>query len=151
MQPRRVHGLSAATALLGLLSGCYNYLPLTTAAPNPGTRVTADLTDSGTSILAPYLGPGVGSVDGQLVRLTDQELVLAVVATRNRSGIEHYWNGEAVTLPRGDVAGLRERRLATARTIVVVTGGVGGAIALLGAFGVINAGGTSTSTPPPPQ
>ncbi len=143
MQPRRVRGLSAATALLGLLSGCYNYLPLTTAAPNPGTRVTADLTDSGTSILAPYLGPGVGSAD--------QELVLAVVATRNRSGIEHYWNGEAVTLPRSDVAGLRERKLATARTIVVVTGGVGGAIALLGAFGVINAGGTSTSTPPPPQ
>ena len=73
------------------------------------------------------------------------------MATRNRSGIEHYWNGEAVTLPRSDVAGLRERKLATARTIVVVTGGVGGAIALLGAFGVINAGGTSTSTPPPPQ
>ncbi|SRR6266550_6266912 len=151
MQAHVVRGLSAAAALLGVLSGCYNYLPLTTPAPHAGIRVTADLTDSGTSVLAPYLGPGVRSVDGQLVRLTDQELVLAVVATRNRDGIEHYWNGEAVTLPRSDVAGLRERRLATARTIVFVSGGVGGAIALLGAFGVINAGGSSTSTPPPPQ
>src|SRR5260370_1101008 len=46
----------AAVTLLGLAAGCYNYFPLTTADPRPGTRVSAQPSDSAT--LAPPRRPG---------------------------------------------------------------------------------------------
>lgn len=142
---------TAALALLGFLSGCYNYLTLTTPAPQPGARVAVELTDSGTAALARYLGPDVGSVEGQLVTVSDQAVQLSVVAVRGRNGIEHYWKGETVTLPRGDIARLRERRLAIGRSVFLGLASVGGSIALLEAFGVFSSGSSSSGQPPPPQ
>ena len=138
-------------ALFGLVSGCYNYRSLTTLDPQPGTRVSADLTDSGTAALVNALGPGVGTVEGQLLTVTPREVGLSVVAVRNRSGVEHYWKGETVMLPRGDIATLRERRFALGRSVFLGLAGVGASVALLEAFGVINSGSSSTGQPPPPQ
>ena len=146
-----MYARAAAAGLLGLLSGCYNYLPLTTPQPQPGTRVAADLTDSGTAVLARYLGPNVGSVDGRLLTFTGQDLGLSVLVVRNRNGIEHYWKGETVTLPRGDIATVRERKLSIGRSVLLFAAGVGGSVALMAAFGVINVGSSGSGNPPPTQ
>lgn len=138
-------------ALLSSLVGCYNYAPLTTADPRPGTRVTAQLTDSASFALAGYLGPDVAAVEGRLLTVTEQDIGISVVAVRNRNGVEHYWKGEVVTLPRGDVATLRERKLAPGRSAFLVLAGVGGSVALLEAFGVFSTGSGGISTPPPPK
>lgn len=140
----------AAVTLLGLAAGCYNYFPITAADPRPGTRVAAQLSDSGTLALSRYLGPDVAAVEGRLVAVTDQDIGISVVTVRNRNGIEHYWKGEVVTLPRGDVATLRQRKLAPGRSALLVLAGVGGSFAILDAFGLVstgsggNAGGTTT-------
>ena len=139
----------AALALLTSLVGCYNYSPVTTADPQPGTRVSAQLSDSGTLALARYLGPDVATVEGRLVAVTEQDIGISVVAVRNRNGIEHYWKGEVVTLPRGDVASVRQRKLAAGRSVFLVLAGVGGSVALLEAFGVIGTGSGGFVTPPP--
>jgi hypothetical protein len=139
----------AALALLSSLAGCYNYLPLTTADPQPGTRVSAQLSDSGTLALARYLGPDVAAVEGRLVAVTGQDIGISVVTVRNRSGVEHYWKGEVVMLPRGDVAAVRQRKLAAGRSAFLVLAGVGGSVALLEAFGVFGTGSGGFVTPPP--
>jgi len=141
----------AALALLISPAGCYNYLPLTTADPQPGTRVSAQLSDSGTLALGRYLGPDVAAVEGRLVAVTDQDIGISVATVRNRNGVEHYWKGEVVTLPRGDVAAVRQRKLAAGRSAVLVLAGVGGSVALLGAFGVFSTGSGGMFTPPPPR
>src|SRR5207253_10942630 len=51
--------ISIVASLLLVLSGCYNYALLTTPGPQPGTRIAAELTDSGAATLASYLGPNV--------------------------------------------------------------------------------------------
>src|SRR5260370_41493184 len=102
----------AAVILLGLAAGCYNYFPLTTADPRPGTRAAAQLSDSGTLALGRYLGPDVADEEGRLVAVTDQDIVISVVTVRNRNGVEHYWIGELVTLPRSNVTIRRHRKLA---------------------------------------
>src|SRR5258708_6547440 len=116
----------AALALLSSLAGCYNYLPLTTADPQPGTRVSAQLSDSGSLALSRYLGPDVAAVEGRLVAVTDQDIGISVVTVRNRNGVEHYWKGEVVTLPRGDLAAVRQRKLAAGRSAFLVLAGGGG-------------------------
>ncbi|HYK83671.1 MAG TPA: hypothetical protein VEU55_11060 [Gemmatimonadales bacterium] len=141
----------AAMTLLGLVAGCYNYFPVTTVDPQPGTHVSAQLTDSGSAALTSYLGANVGAVDGRLVTLGDTAVAISVITVRNRNGIEHYWKGEVVTLPRGDVATLRERKLALGRSAFLVLAGVGGSVALLEAFGVFNTGSAGVSNPPPPK
>src|ERR1051325_11339534 len=40
-------------------AGCYNYNPLTTPTPQPGSCVAVALTDAGSQELARYLGPNV--------------------------------------------------------------------------------------------
>src|SRR5260370_42411757 len=101
----------AAVTLLGLAAGCYNYFPLTTADPRPGTRVSAQLSDSGPLAPSRYLGPDVATVEGRLVAVTGQDIGISVVTVRNRHGVAPYWKGEVGTLPRGDVAALRQRTL----------------------------------------
>jgi len=73
-----------------------------------------------------------------------------VTTVRNRNGVEHYWRGEVVALPRRDVANLQERKLARGRSSFLVLAGVGGSVALLQAFGVFSTGGggAAGSTPP---
>ena len=139
---------TAAAVLFGVLSGCYNYRPLSAVAPEPGTRVAAELTDSGTLALARYLGPDVAAVEGRLLTVTDQELSLAVVTVRDRRGIEQYWKGEKVILPRGDIATLRERKLALGRSVAFSVAGVGASLALLRAFGVYGSGSGTGGRPP---
>jgi len=79
-------------------------------------------------------------VDGRLVTLSDTAVAISVTTVRNRNGIEHYWQGEVVALPRRDVANLQERKLAPGRSAFLVLAGVGGSVALLQAFGVFSTG-----------
>jgi hypothetical protein len=148
--PRSPAGV-AMIALLALESACYSDLPVTTPDPGVGAHLTAVLTDAGTAALAGYLGPAVGSVEGRLIAQTEEHLVLSVSSVRTRGGIEHYWKGEAVTLPRSDIAALAEHRLAAARTAVALGGVAGGALALLHAFGSFGGGSASGGSPRPPQ
>lgn len=131
--------------------GCYNYEPLTTPSPTPGSRLAVELTDSGTSALTGYLGPDVAQVDGRLLRVTPETLVLSAQSITNRQGINHFWTGEQVALPRNLVATLVQRRFAPARTAVFVTGAVAGVALVLRAFGVISIGGSSSMPPPTGQ
>jgi hypothetical protein len=121
------------------LVGCYKYTPLATTDPAPGARIAVELTLTGTDTVARFVGPSATRIEGRVVEAADTHLLLAVSVVRKRNGEEDFWKGETVNIPRGVISGLRQRRLATGRTLLLA-----GAVAALGAtVGAAASGGSS--------
>lgn len=114
--------------------GCYGYYPSSAGTPRTGVRVTAELSDSGTMSLARYVGPSVAAVEGRLVRASDTEIELSVLAVRQHNGVEADWRGERLTVSRDLLRGIQERKLSVGRTALFTVGFAIGSIALRKAF-----------------
>lgn len=124
--------------MLPLLTGCHVYRPVTVDSAPMGTAVAIDLTDRGTADLGRLLGSGVDRVTGELLNVTERELRIAVRSARQADGIENFWKGEQVTLPRESVARVQERRLSKVRSGALSAALVAAAVAIwqgLGSFG----------------
>ena len=132
---RRTLFLSALATTAALGTGCYKYEPIAQTERDPGIRVRATLNDRGTADLARFLGPSVAEVEGNIVSSQDGEMVLAVASTQQHSGIENFWNGEQVAVPRDFVVSLRERKFSTLRTTLLVGGILAGGIILNASLG----------------
>jgi len=140
--------LVVALALLG--AGCYNYAPVATPAPEPGTFVAATLTDSGSLALARYLGPLVTEVRGRYLGSNDQGLEIAVSSVLMGSSDERPWAGEHVTLPQAAVQSIQLRRFSKGKSVLLVGVGVTGVAATVAAFSLIGSGSSSVGTWLPP-
>ena len=137
--PTSLTGAVRCVAAIAGLTGCYKYTPLTTTDPAPGARIAVDLTAAGTDTLARFVGPNVIAIEGRAVEAGGNDLLLSVSVVRKRNGEEDFWKGETVSIPRGVISGLRQRRLATGRTLLLA-----GAVAALGAtVGAAASGGGS--------
>ncbi len=122
-------------------AACYNYNPLTTPSPEPGTYVAATLTDSGAEELARYLGPGVFVVRGRYLGDRDGGLLLVSVSSVElKRGEELGWAGETVALPLNTIASLEVRRLAKGRSALLAGVGLTGLVATSAAFTLIGGG-----------
>jgi hypothetical protein len=110
--------LSAAVAL----SACYTYRPLAAPAPEPGTRISAQLTGAGSEELTGQIGPDVLHVEGKVLQADSSGLDLEVREIESYRGIRSDWNGEQVHLPHVAVVGIQERKLSPGGTGVM--GGV---------------------------
>ena len=107
--------LLPAVSTLLLAGGCYGYYPETTATP-VGRDVQVTLTDSGSVVLAPRIGPQVQSLLGRLDADSSRNLLVALSSVKRRDGDETTWKGERVAVPRALVATVEERRFSRART-----------------------------------
>lgn len=109
-------------------AGCYNYNPLTTPSPEPGSYLAATLTDLGSQDLARYLGPNVFVVRGRYLGDSDHGLLVSISSVELKRGDEVSWAGETVTLPADAVASVDVRRLARGRTLLLAGAGAGGLV-----------------------
>src|ERR687886_1135471 len=98
---------SGICSLALVLSGCYVTVPVTQSTLQPGDRVRVQLTEQGADDLARYLGPNVSTVDGRLLQTSDGVLALSVSTVAMRSGVEQFWKGEQVALPRTTTANVQ--------------------------------------------
>lgn len=144
-----------ALALIGVLlvAGCYSYHPLASPIPTVGTRVTADLTDTGSLQMASQVGPRITSVSGDVVESDRDGLLLALNSVMGRNQQETFWQGEQVRIPLATVARVQQRRFALGKTILFSGTVVG---ALLGAIKAFEGdgsggGGTGGGVGPSPQ
>lgn len=135
--------LIGSTAALVSTLGCHRYEPVTAATVARGSSVAVALTDYGTANLGRLLGLGVGTVEGSLVTVSDSAYTLSVQLVRQRNGIETFWRGEQVAIPRVDVAEIRQRRFSRSKSALAT-------VALLAAaYGAIEAFiGTGSGSPP---
>ena len=104
------------------LSACYTYRPLASPEPTAGTRVSAQLTGTGSRELTAQIGPDVLHVEGKVLQADSTGLDLEVREIESYRGIRSDWNGEQVRLPRLAVAGIQERKLSPGGTGIM--GGV---------------------------
>jgi hypothetical protein len=130
-----------------VLCGCYQSVPIELAKARTGTKLRVSLTDAGSDSLARYLGPGVETVDGKLLETDQNDMSLAVTQVTMRSGVEQFWKGETVVLPKYSLATVQERQISKPRTLLL-----GGAI-LAALFTVklsgVGGGSGGRSTGPP--
>jgi hypothetical protein len=131
--------------LLGaVLGACHRYEPVTAATVARGSNVAVSLTDYGTANLGRLLGMGVGTVEGNLVSVSDSAYTLTVQVVRQRNGVETFWRGEQVAIPRTDVAEIRQRRLSRSKSALATVA------VLAAAFGAVEAFiGTGSGSPLP--
>lgn len=125
-----------AAALLTTLgaSACHRYEPVTAAAVARGSNVAVSLTDYGTANLGRLLGMGVGTVEGSLVTVSDSAYTLSVQVVRQRNGIETFWRGEQVAIPRSDVAEVRQRRFSRGKSALATLAVIAAAVGVVDAF-----------------
>ncbi len=126
--------------VLCLAAGCYNYNPLTTPSPEPGTYLAATLNDAGSDQLARYLGPGIFVVRGRYLGPSDRGLLLSVSSVETKRGVGYPWEGETVTLPTDAIASLDVRRLSKGRSLLLAGIGASGVVATTLAFSLLGGG-----------
>lgn len=139
-----------AIAVGCLTLGCYNYAPLGTPAPEPGTFIAATLTDSASLALTSYLGSGVTAVRGRFVGTGDDGMQIAVSSVVVGRGDELPWAGERVTLPAAAVRSIQLRQFSKGRSVLLAGVGVAGIAATVAAFSLTGTGSPSTGLWPPP-
>ena len=127
-------GMLGLVMLLSL-SGCYSYVPVAVSGPPPGARANLVLTDEGTVEMARLVGPSTRAIEGDVMSANGEGLVLAVRRLERRDGIEEFWKGEQVTVPRAAVATYTERKLSRTRTALFGAGALAAAFVLGKAFG----------------
>jgi hypothetical protein len=121
------------------LMGCYTYRPMPTPQPERGTRISAQLTGSGSRDLAAQIGPDVLHVEGKVLHADSAGLDLEVREIESYRGIRSDWNGEQVRLPRVAVAGIQERKLSPGGTGImsgVIAAGLYAVYRILGGRGI---------------
>ena len=87
-----------------------------------GRRVELDLTDAGRVQMAQQVGPRVRTLLGDVTALSDSQMVLALRAVSDVRGVETFWTGEQVTVPRASIGAVAERRLSRGRTAIFSAG-----------------------------
>lgn len=120
------HYLTPCLLLLVGLSGCYTYRAVTAPGPEPGARISAELSQDGALSMVPVLGPDVAEVSGRVVEATTDTLRVSVISVTNQRGIPTSWRGELVPLARARLSAVGERRLAPAGTALLSAGVLGG-------------------------
>jgi len=97
--------------------GCYTYTPMqVSAVPAPQQQLRIELTPTGTDSLSRVLGPSVKTVDGRLISVTPEAIELGVTTVTMYSGLEQYWKGESVTIPKQYIVSLDQRSFSLGKT-----------------------------------
>jgi len=131
-------------------AGCYNYDPLITPSPQPGSYLSLSLTDAGSQELARYLGPNVFIVRGRCLQHGERGLLVSVTSVELKAGTEVSWAGESVSLPDTAIAGIEVRQLAKGRSALLLGAGVAGLVATTAAFTFVGGGTRPGKQGPPP-
>lgn len=144
--------MKAVVVLASLVAAaCYSQSPLTTPLPAPGTRIVAQVTDSGIVALSNALGPGAVEVEGEIAAAQDNSWDLRMVRVDYRGGTSVLWNREIVSVPRSMLIQPIERRFDKRKSWLAA--GLITATALLAArlVGVFGWGENPDTQPSPPN
>jgi hypothetical protein len=129
-----------AVALLTGVCACYTSVGASNDALHAGAHVYVELTEPGTRELARFVGPNIRELYGDVRERSATSLVLALRSVTDRRAIETPWAGELVTIPRAEIASIRERKLSRKRSWLFATAVTAALVATGRAFGVFGSG-----------
>ena len=130
------------------LMGCYVYVPVTQSPMTGDGRIV--LTSAGSTALQPQLGTGVREIDGTILRMSADSIVITVAQTTTDTRERFVQSGLTVAVARPYVQQVaartlsRKRSVGLAATVLAVisialgaTSGVGGSASGDGSGGAI--------------
>jgi hypothetical protein len=145
----KVNQLIRYSAPLGVFLGaCYTVRPLETSQPQPATIIVAQLTDSGTVVMANAIGPGAEEVEGLVSGADANTWSLNLKRVDHRGGTSVMWNQELVSFPRYALTHVTEKRLDRGKSWIAGVGIAACAFIVARLFHVLGAD-TNTNIPPP--
>jgi len=109
-----------STALVFFLAGCHVYVPVGPSVPAPGTEVRARISDTAALGLSNQLGPGVIGLNGSLLRVDDNEIVLDLQSVRTLDRGTFPWTREQIRLERNHILTLERKKLSVGRTALFI-------------------------------
>jgi hypothetical protein len=111
--------------LIPFCAACYTYQPIRPADATPGLSVRVDVSNETSARIAPLLGlPDVHTLTGTVIDNTNGTMIVevpTVVRAGENNAVQSLY--QRVTVQPGDVLGLQSRRLARARTAILVGAG----------------------------
>lgn len=146
--------LVAVAVAVPLVSGCYKYVPVDTAAPPVGKRLALDISDRGRVGLSERFGAGVVRIEGTVAADDTANYVMNVYRVDQLNGETGKWTGEEVRIDRDYVSRTFERQLNRGKTYLA--GGVAVAAVVLfmrsqGLIGGADVNNGGDPGPPPPS
>jgi hypothetical protein len=148
MNKQRATSLLVLSVLVS--AGCYVEQPLTNLPPAPATRISAELSDSGTVAMSNAIGPGATLVEGVVSSASSDEWVLQMVRVDHRDGRSVDWNGEPVRFAPNFLTQPTVRKLDKGRSWLAAGGILIGAFALAQAFDLFGSPEEDDGGPQPP-
>jgi len=126
--PIRMRRLTAIVAVCSFFVGCYAYTPIPLAQSTTSAAVRLTLTAPFYAERFGSLGSNVRALEGK-VRLVDESSVtIAVTDVARTTEDEEQFHGETVTIPRQAIAGIDQRHVSIARSLLLTGLIIGGAI-----------------------
>jgi hypothetical protein len=120
---------------VGLLStGCYAYVPVEFQAPQQGTTVRAELTQTGEREVVPLFGPGVRQVEGMFLEHVDNSLSVLIDNVQSRQGNIRV-DAQTFRLQQPHISELYERRMSIGRSVLFGVGVIAGGVLLIEGLG----------------
>jgi len=116
---RSTRAVSAVVAAGISVTACYTQRPLTTPVPVAGTRIVAQLTDTGTVLMANQLGPAVTEIEGVVSEADGNNWKLLMTRVDQRGVGSTLWNREAVTFPRFALTRVTQRQFDKKRSWII--------------------------------
>src|SRR5262249_19695210 len=148
----RSRGVRVLTALvlgLPMLSGCYEYVPMTASTPKVGEVVTFEISDAGRVGLSDRFGGGLAAIEGRVQAAQPSLYVIDVFTVSQLSGESALWSGESVRLQRAYVATAKGREFSRTRTALMAVAAVAIAGTLLASTHLIGTFNGPTDEPTP--
>jgi hypothetical protein len=143
--------MRSSTVLLSvLLSGCVSYRELGTATPARGAEVVARLSQPLAIPLQDVTVREVNVAAGRVTYADADSLVVAVQRFTSIAGADYPGLGTQVTIGRDRIATLQQRKVAPARTALLLGVGTAALVAIVTSVRSLF-GGPGGGTEPPPQ
>lgn len=149
---RRATGVAVLATMV--FTGCYRYVPASTADLVVGGSYRGHLTPQGSQQVARVMGENVGQFDGRIITVNDSGYVVAMSATLKRNDQRAtVWTGEQLVVPKDAVSSFELRQLDRPRTMraaLLYTLGIGAVGALVFSINGVTSGNPNGPPGPPP-
>ena len=109
-------------AILFMSTGCSRYLtlPLGTTPPERGTGIRAHLRQPDEFPAGPIIVPNVSMVSGELVEVTNDDVVLSLLWLEAFGGSQFRGEGETIVIPLDNLQSLEVKKIAPVQTGVLI-------------------------------
>ncbi len=109
-------------AILFMSTGCSRYLtlPLGSTPPERGTVIRAHLRQPDEFPAGPIIVPNVSMLSGELVEVTDDDVVLSLLWLQGFGESEFRGEGETIVIPWDNLQVLEVKKIAPVQTAVFI-------------------------------